>query len=215
MALYQIVVIITVVQSFLIGLFLLKYLDNKLKLVLGFVSFAVFTELSNLIIIHVFRKTTIWIVHFYVMFEFLFWAVYYWYLLKPLLKRSLYLAILVLFEIYCIVNLIFIQNLYEYSVTRAVEGIILLLFSIVYFYKVMIDSELEKPLKEPSIWINSAVLFYFGGSVFHYLLFNVLLQIDATLLSKLNTYFFISLNLLFYLSLSLSFYLQKLKAEKT
>lgn len=214
MHLHQVLVILTVVQSLLTGMVLLRHLDNKLKVVFGFVCFAVFIEISNVIFINVFGKTTLWMGHFYVMIEFIFWAVFYGYLLKPLFKQRWYWIVVVAFELYCILNTIFIQDLAEYPFTRSVEGIIIVLFSLLYFHKIMMDSNLENPLKEPTIWINSAVLVYFGGSVFHYLFFNVLLQLDMELLSNLNTYFFISLNVLFYLVISFSFYLQKLKSAR-
>jgi|GEM_PF-2293077 len=213
MSFYQILTLVIVFQAFLSGAFFYKYLNKMLRVVFVIVCLAVFSEFSSQIIIHIFKATTLWVTHFYVMIEFFLWAVFYWLLMKSFINRNLYWSVVVLFELYCILNTVFIQELSEYAQTRSVEGILLVLLPIAAFYKTMIESKIDKLIKDPIIWINTAVLLYFSSSIFFHSLFNVFLNNNIEFL-KISGYLFIGANTVFYLLLSVSFYLQKLKSVR-
>lgn len=208
---HEIINLLMPIQAFVVGVLLFKHLDKMLKVVLGFVLFAIFTETFSLFLIHVLGKTTLWVGHFYAMIEFLFWAFIYSFQTKAYIKRTWFWSLVVAFELFCIVNMIFIQDLNEYSITRSIEGILLILFSIISFYKLMVDSNIKKLISEPFVWINSAVLFYFASNVFFHVLFTILLKNDIEFLKNIIRFYFTATNFLFYLLLSISFYVQKLK----
>lgn len=208
---YQILTLIVVSQALFFGVLFYKYLNKALKVVFAFVCLAVVTEFSAQIIIHLFKGTTIWQTHFYVMFEFFLWALFFWYLMESFVNKKLYWLVVIIFEIYCIMNIIFIQDLNKYTSTRAVESILMMLLSIITFYRIMIEGKIEKLVREPVIWINSAVLLYSSSSIFFHLVFNVLLVKNVEFLKK-SGYVFMAVNAIFYALLSFSFYLQKLKA---
>lgn len=212
MRFHQILTLGAVTQALFFGSLFYKHFDKLLKLIFYFVCLAVFTESLSLIIIYSFHGTTIWITHFYVMFEFFLWAMFYWYLLKPYVKRNLYWSVVIIFEIYCILNMIFFQDIFtEYSTTRAVECILILALSIITFQRIMVENKIVNLLREPIIWINSAVILYFSSSIFFHLLFNVLLIEDVEFLKK-SGYLFMADNTIFYVLLSIAFYLQKKKS---
>ena len=213
MRFHQILTLAIVTQSFLVGLYSLKHLNKALKAIFGLVCLAVITEFSSQIIIYIFKGTTIWISHFYVMIEFFLWALFYWFLMKSIIKRNLFWALIILSEIYFILNTIFIQNMNEYPITRAVESIFIVVLSIITFYRIMIEGNLDKLIKEPVVWINTAALIYFSSSVFFHLLFNLFLNNNIDFL-KLSGYLFIAVNTCLYLVFSVGFYLQKLKSMK-
>ncbi|WP_167614091.1 hypothetical protein [Maribellus sediminis] len=213
MRFHQILTLVAVSQALFFGVLFYKYLNKALKVVFAFVSMAVISEFSAQIIIHLFKGTTIWKTHFYVMFEFFFWALFFWYLMKPFVNKNLYWLVVTVFEIYCIVNIIFIQGLNEYPTTRAIESILMIVLSILTFYRIMVEGKIDKLRNEPVIWINSAVLLYFASSIFFHLVFNVLLVKDVEFLKK-SGYLFIAVNVAFYALLSISFYLQKVKAPE-
>ncbi|WP_167619506.1 hypothetical protein [Maribellus sediminis] len=211
MRFYQILILLNVSQALFFGILFYKYLNKALKIVFAFVCMAVVSEFSSQIIIHLFKGTTIWQTHFYVMLEFFIWALFYWYLMKPFVNKNLYWLVVTVFEIYCIVNMIFIQDLNVYPTTRAIESILMIVLSILTFYRIMVEGKIDKLRNEPIIWINSAVLLYFSSSIFFHLVFNVLLVKDVEFLKK-SGYLFIAVNVVFYALLSISFYLQKVKA---
>lgn len=213
MRFHQILTLVIVAQAFLVGVIFYKHLNNTLKVIFGLVCLAVITEFSSQIIIYILKGTTIWISHFYVMIEFFLWALFYWFLMKSYIKKKLFWTVALLFELYCILNTILIQDLNEYPITRAVESIFIVILSIITFHRIMIEGKMEKLTTEPVVWINTAVLLYFSSSVFFHLLFNLSLNINIEFL-KLSGYFFIAANTLLYLLFSVSFYLQKLKSVK-
>lgn len=213
MRFHQILTLVIVAQAFLVGVIFYKHLNNTLKVIFGLVCLAVITEFSSQIIIYILKGTTIWISHFYVMIEFFLWALFYWFLMKSYVKKKLFWTVALLFELYCILNTIFIQDLNEYPLTRAVESIFIVILSIITFHRIMIEGKMEKLTTEPVVWINTAVLLYFSSSVFFHLLFNLSLNVNIEFL-KLSGYFFIAANTLLYLLFSVSFYLQKLKSVK-
>ena len=212
MRFHQILTLGAVTQALFFGSLFYKHFDKLLKLIFYFVCLAVFTESLSLIIIYSFHGTTIWITHFYVMIEFFLWAMFYWYLIKPYVNRNLYWSVVAIFVIYCILNMIFFQDLLtDYSTTRAVECILILALSIVTFRRIMIESKIENLIIEPIIWVNIAVLLYFSSSIFFHLLFNVLLIENIEFLKK-SGYVFMAVNTVFYVLLSIVFYLQKKKS---
>jgi hypothetical protein len=63
---------------------------------------------------------------------------------------------------------------------------------------------------EPFIWINTAILIYYTGTLFFYILFNLILEYSREF-SKITVYYFSILNALFYILIAIGF----LKAGKT
>lgn len=202
----------SVAQALFFGTMFYKHFNKLLKVVFYFVCLAVATEFLSRMIIFILNGTTIWTTHIYVMFEFFLWALFYWHLMKPYIKRNLYWSLVAIFEIYCILNMVFFQDfLTEYTTTRAVESILILALSIITFQRIMVENKIVNLIREPIVWINSAVLLYFSSSIFFHLLFNVLLIEDIEFLKK-SGYFFMADNTIFYVMLSIAFYLQKKKS---
>ena len=215
MRVHQILALVSIVQALFFGILFYNHLNKQLKVIFYFICLAVVTESSSLMIVSFINGTTIWMTHFYVMFEFFLWAMFFWYSMKPYIKRNLYWALVAIFEIYCILNMIFFQDIFtEYSTPRAVECILILALSIITFQRIMIESKIVNVIIEPIIWINTAVLLYFASSLFFHLLFNVLLIEDIEFLKK-SGYLFMAANTVFYGILSFVFFLQKKKSLAT
>jgi hypothetical protein len=90
---------------------------------------------------------------------------------------------------------------------------ILFLFSVAFFTKVMVDGKITKLSGEPLIWINTAILIYYTGNFFHHSLYNLRLRasIDIAILSQK---LFSVLNILFYLIIAIGFLKAKTKPVK-
>ncbi len=195
--------------AFLAGLYSLRSLNISLKILFIFTGFAFLTEISLAALIAAGIKNTIPGLHFYIILEFLLWALFFRSVLHPFINRKILTAIIILFEAYVIINLLFIQDLFTMpNLVRSVEGLLLVLFSILLFSKFMIESKHRKIQKEPLIWINTAVLIYFSGNFFFNILFNMILE-NSREFSKITTYFFTALNGLFYFLIAFGFLLQK------
>ena len=199
--------------AFLAGLYSLRSLNKSLKILFLFTAFAFLTEISLAALIAAGIKNTIPGLHFYIIFEFLLWALFFKSVLHPFIPKKIIIAIIILFESYTIINLLFIQNLFTMpNLVRSVEGLLLALFSILLFSKFMVESKHREIQKEPLMWINTAVLVYFSGNFFFNILFNLILE-NSREFSRTTTFFFSGLNGLFYLLITFGFLLQRKKVK--
>ncbi|MGM0621568.1 MAG: hypothetical protein ACQETJ_11030 [Bacteroidota bacterium] len=195
--------------AFLAGLYSFRGLNKSLKILFIFTGLAFVTEISGSALIAAGIKNTIPGLHFYIILEFFLWALFYKSVLHPFFHKKIIIAIIILFESYAIINLLFIQDLFTMpNLVRSVEGLLLVLFSILLFSKFMVESKHPEIQKEPIIWINTAVLIYFSGNFFFNILFNLILE-NSREFSKVTTYFFTGLNGLFYFLIAFGFLLQK------
>jgi hypothetical protein len=115
----------------------------------------------------------------------------------------------VLYELYFLINSFFIRGIFEYpAMARAISIIIIVLFSILYFYKTMVEAKISSLFDEPQIWINAAILIYFSGNLFFHILFNVIFE-NSPEFGKLTFFYLRILNAIFYVLIAVGFYLCK------
>lgn len=183
-----------------------RKLDKKLSLLFYFVCFGFSIDLITNILIEGFGlKNTLVFLHLYVPLEFLLLGFTYLYALRGYFNTKFLLVIIVGFEFYCLINPIFFQNINEYTHARSISSLLLILLSILYFHKVVIEAKIESLSKEPMIWINTAVLIYFSGNLFYNVLFSFILDYSREF-SKMTTYYFVVLTAFFYLLIAIGFW---------
>jgi hypothetical protein len=200
--------------AFFAGLYAYKFLDKSLRLILLYTIIGFSTELSLWIAVKSGVRNTMPSLHFYVMFEFLIWAIFYMNQLRGFVKRKYMLVLIILFESYCIINMIFIQKLTEYAFTRSIEYLIISLLAVILYTKVMSEAKILKLALSPLIWINTAVFLYFSGNFFFNVVFINLLEKNSQLLRELILSVFVTFNTLFYLGISIGFILQRVSFSK-
>jgi hypothetical protein len=199
--------------ALLCGIYSFKKLDKSLRVVLTMVGIGLVTELSVWVAVKMGSRNTIPGLHFYIMAEFFFWAMFYLYQLEGFIKKNYVWYIILVFEILCVLNFMFVQDLTEYPSTRAFEGLIISLFSILVFYRILIEERIKKLLYSPVVWINTVVLFYFSSNLFFHLVFNLMLINNSEDLKFLIKYVFVSLNAIFYTGIAGGFLIQKLNYQ--
>ncbi len=74
----------------------------------------------------------------------------------------------------------------------------------------MLEAKIMKLADEPLIWINTALLIYFTGNLFFYILFNVILEASRAF-SKITVQYYSGLMALFYILIAIGFF----KAKKS
>ena len=142
--------------AFIIGLFLYKRFSKELKIVFYFVAFGALTEIYSRIHLHFIMKNGMPIGHFYFPIAIFIAGMFYKQILNDFIKPKYIISIIILYEIYCVVNPIFIQGLFEYpSLTGSIGALIIFLFSVAFFVKVMVDANIIKLSAEPLIWVNT------------------------------------------------------------
>ena len=181
-------------------------LNKKIVFLLYFVCFAFITEIGLNVLVDVFGiYKNLSLLHFYAPIEFLLLSLVYYRHLTGHVNKYALLVIIIGFEIYCILNPILFQNLNEYSNARSFGSIILIGFSILYYHKIMVQANIQQLSKEPMVWINTAVLFYFSGNLFYNALFSLILAYSREF-SKLTNWYFGILNVAFYLFIAIGFW---------
>ncbi|MEN8116326.1 MAG: hypothetical protein ABFS16_05075 [Bacteroidota bacterium] len=151
-------------------------------------------------------QNTMPIGHFYIPISFLIMALFYLKELGGFINRKIIIGFIVLFEVFCIINSVFIQSLLQFpNIAGSTGAIILLVFSIVLFNKIMVEAKIKKLFAEPLVWINTGVLLYYSANLFFYALFNYSVVRNLEF-AKFTVNLFSVFNLLFYLLIAIGFW---------
>jgi len=105
-----------------------------------------------------------------------FSAIYYNAFFSRVLKKTVViLSALVLLVM--IVNAVFIDAIKDYpALPHTVLNIVLIFYSLAYFYQLLSRQEFVHIEKQGLFWINAGVLFYFSINIFLFMLFSRIIQ---------------------------------------
>jgi len=108
----------------------------------------------------------VFLFHLYTPIEFAFVVFIFVYFFKGKLTSLGYFGI-ILFFLFCIVNVIFFESLNDFnSIPRGFEGLIVICLSIYFFFRLFIADEFIHLMKYPYFWLFSGWLLYFSGTFF-------------------------------------------------
>ncbi len=209
MYLIRLIHILSPLLTVLAGIYSYRYFDKKLKLLFYYAIAGFCTEIFIWLLLKAGVKNNTPGLHFYIMFEVVIWAFFYAECLKGFVHRKYIWMAVVLFVSYCIVNFVFIQDLKSYPFTRTVEDLLMILFAVLLFLKIMVEAKIEKLIQSPLIWINTVVLLYFAGNFFYNIVFVHLLVVDRIFLISTAVYVFGFFNFLYYAGIATGFLLQR------
>jgi hypothetical protein len=198
--------------AFFIGIALYRKFPREIKTIFYFVAFGVLTETFARLFMHFVMKNVMPIGHFYFPIAFLLAGWFYIQILNGFIK-PLYMAIIIgLFVVYSVINSTFIQSLFEYaSLVGSIGSMLIFMFSIAFFIKVMVEAKIMKLASEPLIWINTAFLIYYTFNFFYYSLYN-LRMIASPEVTQIAIRFFSVMNLLFYFIICIAFLMYRKKS---
>ncbi len=112
-------------------------------------------------------------------------------------RRSVYWAAGIYF-LFFIINYLLIQTPYKLnSYSYTISGLMLLVLSLLYFRFLLKNLPETLVHRSPMVWINIAVLIYFGGNLFLFMLFNYFVSGIWILHNMLN----ITKNILFFVAI--------------
>jgi len=197
--------------AFFIGIALYRKFPREIKTLFYFVALGVLTETFARLFMHFIMKNAMPIGHFYFPIAFLLAGWFYIQVLNDFIK-PLYIAIIIaMFEVYSVINSIFIQSLFEFaSLVGSIGSMLIFMFAVAYFIKVMSEAKITKLAREPLIWINTAFLIYYTVNFFYFSLYN--LRINASReVTQIAIHFFSAMNLLFYLIICFAFLMYRKK----
>lgn len=184
-----------------IGLVRYKKMKTELRFIVYFVLLGAFTEIFNVFYRSYIFKNNLPIGHFYIPFSILIFGFMYKRLLVGFLNKYIFNLVIFSFALFAVINPVFFQSLWEFpNVLGAVGALMLIVFSILYFGRMMKEGKINKLTDSALVWVNSLVLFYYTGNFFFYILFNLSLE-DSIEFAQLTTRLYLILNLLLYLSI--------------
>ena len=193
------------IPPLVLGLLNLKYLRGAWQWVFGFVVLGFIISMLN---VHVFAGVNnLFLVHLYVPLKFILFTGAYRHFLKGFISTRILVSVMILFLGYCIYNTIFIQRITEYnSYPRALGGLILAIYAILWYLKSLSRMEFMRLRDEPTVWFNTGMLIYFSGSFFVFILSNQVL-FQSVQLSKQVWLISSTLMVIFYQIIAYSFFL--------
>ncbi|TCC90053.1 hypothetical protein EZ428_12245 [Pedobacter frigiditerrae] len=126
------------------------------------------------------------LLHIYTVVEFLFLAVYFVGLNQSRSFRKYSYLIMAVFPVLCLINVLFFQSKYQFnSYVRPLEALIFICYSLLYFFN-SVDTDTSQSWTNNGFnLINAGLLLYFSGSLFVFILSNVItfkLSHDAKML---------------------------------
>jgi hypothetical protein len=147
-------------------------LDKTLKIAALFFLIAFLVDLLAALTTQLQVTNNMPLIHLFTVISILFFtAIYYNAFIRPLLKKVI--LILSAFALLIVIfNLVFIEGIWQYpSISITVLSVLLIFFSLAYFYQLLNRQEFIHIEKLGIFWVNAGVLFYFAINIFLFMLY--------------------------------------------
>ncbi len=165
----------------LAALYNYKHLDKVLKIAAAFFIISFLSDLIEFITANMGVKNNVPVIHLFIIISILFFgAIYYHAFFRPFLKKIIVILSAIALLI-VVINIIFIEGIWEYpSISNTVLSLLLIFFSLAYFFQLLNRQEFIHIEKQGLFWINAAVLFYFALNIFLFMLFRRIISVHQT-----------------------------------
>jgi hypothetical protein len=180
MSLTESLIISSVVSGFLpvlAALYNYRNLDKVLKIAALYFLASVASDLVMQLMKNSGQPNNWPVIHIYIALSMLsLGAMYYYAFFNLLFKKTILWVTLLAFVAICI-DSIFIEGIWDYpSISNTILNIVMLCFSLIYFYQLLNRQEFVHIEKQALFWINAGVLFYFSINIFLFMLFKRMLS---------------------------------------
>lgn len=152
----------------IVMLFLKKIHGIKIYILLLVASSSI-TNFFTEILAH-YKVNNMYIMNIYTVVEFILLAEVYKNELKKFISIRIINYIIFSFLVFFAFNIVFIQPITELNnYVLVLESILLIIFSILYFYKTLQTLDTDELVKESMFWISAGTLFYFSATALIFL----------------------------------------------
>ena len=159
----------------LIGLFRRKQANAAQRTLLLLVLFAFATEIVALAIAGLFKANNLFLSHFFPLIEFFFLSKIYQKELEDILPANFFTSLLIVFTSGALINSFFFESLLQFNnKSRAISSLLIIFFTLAYFYKTLKEVKIKKLESEPLFWLSIGLLIYFSASFFIFIFSNYL-----------------------------------------
>ncbi|MCL3778831.1 hypothetical protein EMN47_00370 [Prolixibacteraceae bacterium JC049] len=164
-----------------LGLIKFKSLSQPLKIIVLHLVFVALFEVGSRLM-RAYYGNNLPLLHLYTIEEFIMLGLFFKSILEDYIPRNWIVLLISGFVSYSLVNSLFIQSLYMFNnFARGIESLLIIALAILYFIKVLNRLDIKKVTKEPLIWINTGILFYFSANLFNFILSNLALKVSSDL----------------------------------
>lgn len=155
-----------------------KTFSTPLQILGYFLLFNLFIELSARLVVSIWEKNNLPLLHLYTVGEFLLFSFFYRALLPELAFFKKYFAVFAgAVTLLIIFNSAFLQSIFVFnSYAKTLVQVILILYSIAFFFHLPESSDFSQPDGWSLRMINSAILIYYCGSLFIFMFSNVFIE---------------------------------------
>lgn len=151
--------------ALIIGIVRLKTVNRDQLTLLILIGLVTIVEIVGRILWYS-STNNLFLYHFYSVAEFLLLGSLYKKQLSYLISAKYFNLIFLAFVLFAVINTLFFQSLKQFnSNVTLTESLLLIVFSILYFYKELHYLENPNLAKVPMFWINAAIITYFSGSL--------------------------------------------------
>ncbi len=149
-----------------------KIKNTRLRWLLPFLLFIVVVEILGRYIRKELHAPNVWLYNISVPLEYLFYSFLFSTFYKKNFSVALVKLFLVVFPVWVLVNIIFVQGFYNFNTHfLKVGSFCMLLFCLLVFVELLMGEELVNPFTEPIFWIACG-LFLFNAGEFTYNIFS-------------------------------------------
>jgi hypothetical protein len=154
-----------------------KHLDKVLRIAALFFVISAGFDLVQEITMTMGMVNNLHIIRLFLVFCLLFFAaIYYNAFFSRVLKNTVIILSAIVLLI-MIINVAFVDAIKDYpALSHTVLNIVLIFFSLAYFYQLLSRQEFVHIEKQGLFWINAGVLFYFSINIFLFMLFSRIIQ---------------------------------------
>jgi len=153
-----------------------RYLPEPQKIVSWYLFFAaIFSLINNLLGFSNINNMPV--MHVYTFVEFVLLVLFYRNVLTGTRIGKYAVYAVPFFLIFCVVNVLFFQDIYTYNThTKSIEALLVIFMAIAYFRKTLDRIGKDDARYSPLSYINSGLLLYFSGSFIWFTIFNLTVQ---------------------------------------
>jgi len=153
-----------------------RYLPEPQKIVSWYLFVAaIFSLINNLLGFSNINNMPV--MHVYTFVEFVLLVLFYRNVLTGTRIGKYAVYAVPFFLIFCVVNVLFFQDIYTYNThTKSIEALLVIFMAIAYFRKTLDRIGKDDARYSPLSYINSGLLLYFSGSFIWFTIFNLTVQ---------------------------------------
>ena len=153
-----------------------RHLDQKLRWLGLFIGVSVLGETVSHITAHVLHMNNLYLFHTYTLLEFNAIAWFYKQLFESFYPRWFVVGLMLFFTAFALLNSLYIQPVTGFhTYALGLECLLIIGLALLLYYQMLAEMKTDRLNTSPVFWINTGFLVYFAGSLFVFMLQNILL----------------------------------------